>query len=135
MGPVEFLVLAFPGASPSAGAVRALGGLRRSGAVRVIDTLVVIKAVDGDVSTAELSEIEALRDIVQSNQFSLIDADDAEEVAETLEPGSCALLALVEQTWAADAAEAVGEAGGSMWASVRIPAEIVGEALAMMEAV
>jgi hypothetical protein len=56
MGSVEFLVFTFPGANPGPGAVRALAGLRLSGAVRVIDTLLVAKAADGSITTGELAE-------------------------------------------------------------------------------
>lgn len=139
MGPVEFLVLTFPGANPGPGAVRALAGLRLSGAVRVIDTLLVAKAADGSVTTSELSDIPELADLAtadlaQAGQASLIAADDADEVALTLDPGNCALLALVEQTWATEAAQAVRDAGGELTVSVRIPPQVVDEVLAIMGA-
>jgi hypothetical protein len=134
MGPVEFLVLTFPGVSPGDGAIRALAGLRLSGAVRVIDTLLVSKGADGDLSTRELSEIPEFAYVAQAEQTSLIAADDADEVGAALDPGSCALLALVEQTWAAEAAEAVRASGGELAASVRIPAQVVQDALSALEA-
>jgi Family of unknown function (DUF6325)/Short C-terminal domain len=125
MGPVELIVLTFPGALPGPGAVRALAGLRLSGAVRILDTLLVVKAADGSVSTMELSDIPGLADVAQPQPLSLIAVDDAEEVGETLDPCSCAVLTLVEQTWAAEAAEAVRESGGELAASVQIPAQAV----------
>jgi hypothetical protein len=134
MGPVEFLVLTFPGANPGDGAIRALAGLRLSGAVRVIDTLLVAKGADGDLTTRELTEIPEFAYVAQADQTSLIAADDADEVGASLDPGSCALLALVEQTWAAEAAEAVRASGGELAASVRIPAQVVRDALAALEA-
>jgi uncharacterized membrane protein len=134
MGPVEFLVLTFPGANPGDGAIRALAGLRLSGAVRVIDTLLVAKGADGDLTTRELTEIPEFAYVAQADQTSLIAADDAEEVGASIDPGSCALLALVEQTWAAEAAEAVRASGGELAASVRIPAQVVRDALAALEA-
>jgi uncharacterized membrane protein len=134
MGPVELIVLTFPGARPGSGAVRALAGLRLSGAVRVIDTLLVVKAADGSIATTELSDLAGLSDVVQVQPLSLIAVDDAEEVGQTLDPGSCALLALVEQTWAAEAAQAVRESGGELAASIRIPPQVVQEVLVMVEA-
>jgi uncharacterized membrane protein len=130
MGPVEFVVLGFPGATPGAGAIKAMAGLRRSGALRVLDTLLVAKAADGTVSASELADVPELSDLVLHDDSRLIAADDADEVAVTLTPGTCALLALVEQTWAATAAEAVRESGGELVASVRIPAQVVDEVLA-----
>jgi uncharacterized membrane protein len=133
MGPVELIVLTFPGASPGRGAVRALAGLQLSGSVRVLDTLLVVKAADGSVDTTELSDIPGLADVVQIQPLSLIAVDDAEEVGDTLEAGTCAVLALVEQTWAAEAAEAVRDSGGELAASVRIPAQVVREVLETAE--
>ena len=140
MGPVEFLVLTFPGTSPGDGAIRALAGLRLSGSVRVIDTLLVAKDARGGLTTRELSEIPEFAYVTQSApsassaEASLIAADDAEEVGATLDPGSCALLALVEQTWAAEAAAAVRASGGELTASVRIPPQVVREVLDALEA-
>jgi uncharacterized membrane protein len=133
MGPVELIVLTFPGASPGRGAVRALAGLQLSGSVRVLDTLLVVKAADGSVDTTELSDIPGLADVVQVQPLSLIAVDDAEEVGDTLDAGTCAVLALVEQTWAAEAAEAVRDSGGELAASVRIPAQVVREVLETVE--
>jgi hypothetical protein len=66
MGPVEFLVLTFPEMSPGDGALRALAGLRLSGAVRVIDTLIVAKDADGEVGTRELTEIPEFAYVAQA---------------------------------------------------------------------
>ncbi|HXL87472.1 MAG TPA: DUF6325 family protein [Streptosporangiaceae bacterium] len=133
MGPVELIVLTFPGTSPGRGAVRALAGLQLSGSVRVLDTLLVVKAADGSVDTTELSDIPGLADVVQAQPLSLIAVDDAEEVGDTLDAGTCAVLALVEQTWATEAAEAVRDSGGELAASVRIPAQVVREVLETVE--
>jgi uncharacterized membrane protein len=133
MGTVELIVLTFPGTSPGRGAVRALAGLQLSGSVRVLDTLLVVKAADGSVDTTELSDIPGLADVVQAQPLSLIAVDDAEEVGDTLDAGTCAVLALVEQTWATEAAEAVRDSGGELAASVRIPAQVVREVLETVE--
>jgi uncharacterized membrane protein len=123
MGPVEFLVLAFPGESPGDGALAALRQLSSAGDVQVVDTLLVSREADGTVTTAELADAPA-------DQLDLIGAEDAEEIAQTLEPGYCALAVLVEHVWAANAAEAVRTAGGRLAASVRIPYENVEQAVA-----
>src|ERR1700677_839770 len=112
MGPVELIVHTFTAPSPGRGAVRPLAGLQLSGSVRCLDTLLVVKAADGSVDTTELSDIPGLADVVQAQPLSLIGVDDAEEVGDTLDAGTCAVLALVEQTWATEAAEAVRDSGG-----------------------
>lgn len=129
MGPVEFLVLAFPGEQVGPAVVAPLAALRRSGGVRVIDTLLVAKAADGTVTTAELAESEHLREVAPTGDaVNLIGPEDAVEAAELLDPGSSAMLILVEHVWAADAAEAFRAAGGRVAASVRIPPEHITEA-------
>lgn len=130
MGPVEFLVLAFPGERIGADVVAPLVALRSAGGVRVIDTLVVTKAADGTVGAAELEELEHLKDLTQgaADTVNLMGPEDAAEAAELLEPGTSALLILVEHTWATAAAEAFRKAGGHVAASVRIPPEYVSEA-------
>lgn len=129
MGPVEFLVLAFPGEQVGADVITPLVALQRSGGVRVIDTLVVVKAADGSVRAAELSEFEHLKDVVAGGDpVNLMGEEDAAEAAELLEPGSSALLVLVEHVWATEVAEAFRTAGGRVAASVRIPPEHIAEA-------
>ncbi|MEY9849271.1 DUF6325 family protein [Streptacidiphilus sp. MAP5-3] len=132
MGPVEFLVLAFPGEQIGPDVIAPLGALRRAGGVRLIDSLVVTKAADGTISVSELIDHEHLRAALPksggADLVHLMGEEDAAEAAELLEPGSCALLLLVEHVWAAEAADAFRAANGRVAASVRIPPEHVAEA-------
>jgi uncharacterized membrane protein len=130
VGPVEFLVLAFPGVTVGAEVVAPLAALRDSGGVRVIDTMLVVKSADGSVESAELAEFDRLRGAAGAagEEVGLMGAEDAEEAAELLEPGSSAVLVLVEHLWATAAAEAFRKAGGHVAASVRIPPEYISEA-------
>ncbi|MFF5922256.1 DUF6325 family protein [Streptomyces flavochromogenes] len=130
MGPVECVVLAFPGERLKVAAVTALADLRRAGQVRLIDSLVVVKSVGGEVSTSELVEYEEYDEATAEigPEVNLLGPEDAEEAAETLEPGSCALMLLVEHVWAARAADVVREAGGRIAGNVRVPPEYVRQA-------
>ena len=121
MGPVEFLVLAFPAETIDADAIAPFAALHRSGEVRVIDSLVVTKSPDGKVGTA----VSALQGADVPN---LLGEEDAVEAAELLDPGTSALLLLVEHLWAAEAADAFRQAGGHVAASARIPPETLAEA-------
>ena len=129
MGPVEFLVLAFPGDTIGADVVAPLDALCHSGGVRVIDTLIVTKRADGAVESSELVEHDHLKNVLtSSDEVNLIGPEDAAEAADLLAPGSSALLVLVEHLWAAEAAIAFRAAGGRIAASVRIPPENITEA-------
>ena len=130
MGPVECVVLAFPGERLKVAAVTAVADLRRAGQVRLIDSLVVVKSVTGEVSTSELVEYEEYDEATAEigPEANLLGPEDAAEAAETLEPGSCALMLLVEHVWAARAAEAIREAGGHVSGTVRISPDHVEQA-------
>ncbi|MER8044540.1 DUF6325 family protein [Streptomyces sp. NPDC094032] len=130
MGPVECLVLAFPGERLKVPAVTAIADLRKAGQVRLIDSLIVTKSAAGEVSSSELVEYEEYEDAAAEigPEANLLGPEDAAEVAETLEPGSCALMLLVEHVWAAHAAEVIREADGYVAGRVPIPHAFVEEA-------
>ncbi|MFB7464494.1 DUF6325 family protein [Streptomyces sp. NPDC056224] len=124
MGPVEFIVLAFPEEQLRVPAVEAVMGLRKTGVVRLIDGLVVTRTAAGEVLAAEFDEFVELRGLLTGRDVArLIGPEDVQESAGLLERGSCALLLLVEHVWAEDAAIAVRAAGGRIVGSVRIPVD------------
>ncbi|MFD7261172.1 DUF6325 family protein [Streptomyces sp. NPDC059874] len=126
MGPVEFIVLAFPEEQLRVPAVEAVMGLRKTGVVRLIDGLVATRTAAGEVLAAEFDEFVELQGLLTGREAArLIGPEDVREAAELLERGSCALLLLVEHVWAEDAAIAVRAAGGRIAGAVRIPADRV----------
>ncbi|MFD9334217.1 DUF6325 family protein [Streptomyces sp. NPDC060028] len=126
MGPVEFIVLAFPEEQLRVPAVEAVMGLRKTGVVRLIDGLVVTRTAAGEVLAAEFDEFVELRGLLTGRDAArLIGPEDVQESAGLLERGSCALLLVVEHVWAEDAAIAVRAAGGRIVGSVRIPVDRV----------
>jgi uncharacterized membrane protein len=131
MGPAELLVLTFPQETITAQAAQALVKLRTAGDIRVIDSLVVTHAADGAVTYGELADFEHLRDIAGDGgeELPLIAPEDAQETAELLEPGTVALLVLIEHVWAQEAAEALRAVGGRIATGVRIPPEHIEEAV------
>ncbi|RSS73394.1 DUF6325 family protein [Streptomyces sp. WAC06614] len=129
MGPVEFIVLAFPEEQLRVPAVDAVMGLRKTGNVRLIDGLVCTRTAAGEVIAAEFDEFVELSGLLNHREAArLIGPEDVQEAAGLLERGSCALLVLVEHVWAEDAAIAVRQAGGRIAGSVRIPPERLGVA-------
>ncbi|MET9570320.1 DUF6325 family protein [Streptomyces virginiae] len=126
MGPVEFIVLAFPEEQLRVPAVEAVMGLRKAGVVRLIDGLVATKTASGEVLAAEFDEFVELHGLLTGRDAArLIGPEDVHEAADLLERGSCALLLVVEHVWAEDAAVAVRAAGGRIVGSVRIPPDRV----------
>ncbi|MFI1280426.1 DUF6325 family protein [Streptomyces sp. NPDC020858] len=126
MGPVEFIVLAFPEEQLRVPAVEAVIGLRKTGVVRLIDGIVATRTASGDVLAAEFDEFVELQGLLTGRDVArLIGPEDVQEAAGLLERGSCALLLVVEHVWAEDAAIAVRAAGGRIVGSVRIPPDRV----------
>ncbi|MFJ5881826.1 DUF6325 family protein [Kitasatospora cineracea] len=136
MGPAELLVLTFPEATISAEAATALVRLRDAAGVRVIDSLAVVRDAEGEATYGELTDFEHLRGVagLDAEELPLIGPEDAQEVAELLEPGSAALIVLIEHLWAAEAAAALRAVGGRIASGVRIPPENIEEAVRAAEA-
>ncbi|MDH6124670.1 DUF6325 family protein [Kitasatospora sp. GP82] len=136
MGPAELLVLTFPQETITAEAASALSELRTGGDIRVVDSLVVTRHLDGEATYGELADFEHLKCVVGGggDELPLIGPEDAQEAAELLEPGTVALLVLIEHVWAKAAAEALRRVGGRIASGVRIPPENIEEAVRAAEA-
>jgi Family of unknown function (DUF6325) len=132
IGPVEYLVLGFPGNQFTGAIAPALADLTKSGTIRILDLVFIAKDADGEVVAIELEEHD------ESDAFSelqgeiggLLSPDDIEHAAEELEPGSSAALLIWEDTWAAPLADALRESGGVLIEGGRVPHDLIEAALA-----
>jgi uncharacterized membrane protein len=135
LGPLEFLVLAFPGQGLAAGVQTALEHVTKAGDLRVVDALLVKKDRDGTTRSAELADVDELRsvqatyDVPTLETLGLIADADVAEVAAVMEPDTTVMAMLVEHLWAKDLADTMAAAGGSLLRSARIPREHVEEAV------
>jgi uncharacterized membrane protein len=131
LGPVDIVVLAFPG-EVSERTLSALDAVEAREDVRIIDGLVVSKDADGRVDRTELTDVgnrqDLAADLVARGGSGLIGIDDVVEVGELLDPGSVALALLVEHVWARELAAAVRADDGELLADVRIPHAYIEEA-------
>ena len=134
VGPVEILVVRFPGNEFNGEVAPALGELVEAGTIRVIDLVFVAKDADGDVAAVELSDLpeptsSAFQPHVEEPSGLLSD-EDIEDLAAELDPNSSAAILLFEHVWATKFRDAVIDSGGELVASIRIPKEVVDEVLA-----
>jgi uncharacterized membrane protein len=134
LGPVELLLVQFPGNQFSGEITPALQELVDSGTIRIIDLVFVAKDADGNAVGIEL---EALADESRGNFESLITElegliaeEDIADLAESLEPNSSAAILLFEHTWATRFRDAVAGSGGELVARIPIPAEAIAEVMA-----
>ena len=129
LGPVDYIVVEFPaGASNFTGDMaRELVKLSDSGTIRVIDILILTKDADGNVSAAELSEVDELGPLqqIEAQLAELLAEDDVVHLAAAMEPGSTAGVVIWENLWAAPFAAAARHSGGQLIANGRIPIQAI----------
>jgi hypothetical protein len=129
IGPVDYMIVAFPGSKFRGEIAPALGKLVDSGTIRIIDVAFVSKSEDGDILAAELTELDP--DVQQGLEKlgievgGLFNEEDLEAAGEELEPGSSAALLVWENVWAREAAQAIRDAGGVLLDFERLPHEVV----------
>ena len=127
LGPVDWIVLEFPGSRFNGRIAPALTDLVERGTVRILDLLLIRKDVDGSLEFFELgdvddSEVGELR-AYEGALAMLLSEQDVRAVAAAVEPGSTAALLVWENSWAAPFASAVRQVGGQLVASGRIPVQ------------
>lgn len=135
LGPVDYIVVEFPGSKFNGEIAPALADLVDRQLIRVLDLLILKKQADGSVEPFEISDLGddelGLLRTYESELAILLSEDDVTAVAAALEPGSTAAVLVWENTWAAPFASAVRHAGGQLAASGRIPIQAL---LAAVEA-
>ena len=127
LGPVDWIVVEFPGSKFNGTIAPHLTALVEKGLVNVLDLVFITKHPDGTLDVDEIEDLDAselgeLRSL-ESRLATLLSADDVTAVAEAIEPGSSAALLVWENLWAAPFGAAVRHAGGQLVASGRIPVQ------------
>jgi hypothetical protein len=135
LGPVDWIVVEFPGSRFNGEIAPALRDLVQRGLIRVLDLLILKKDADGSLEAFELSDLDPsevgeLRSYEQKLAM-LLSEDDVTAVAAAVEPGSSAAVLVWENSWAAPFASAVRRSGGQLVASGRISIQAM---LAALEA-
>jgi hypothetical protein len=132
MGPIDYILVEWPGRQPTGEAAPILVDLVERGVVRVLDLAFIIKGEDGSVAGLEIEDLgEAAEELklFEGASSGLLGDDDIAEAAKALEPGTAAALLVWENRWAALFAAAVRRSGGQLVASGRIPVQAILAAL------
>jgi len=124
MGPIDYLVIEFPGNRMTGEGWPILVDLVDRGIIRILDLAFIRKDEDGAVSGLTLQDLGD--DGVELTAFEgassgLLGDDDLAEAAAAVEPGCSAGVLLFENTWAAPFAAAMRRSGGELVAFGRIP--------------
>jgi hypothetical protein len=136
IGPVEYLILGFPGNQFNGEIVPELGKLIDSGTIRVLDLVFISKDADGSVQAIEYEDHGdvALFEALEGDVGGLISDEDVEYAAAELEPNSSAALLIWEDLWARGFVDALRASGAVVIEGSRIPHDLIEAAEAELTA-
>ena len=132
IGPIDYIVLEWPGRQPTGEAVPLLLDLVDRGLIRILDVAFLAKDESGETLALEMGEGDPFAEFTGASS-GIIGQDDLDEAAKVLEPGTSAAVLIWENRWAAPVAAAMRRSGGQLVASGRIPVEQVLAALDALE--
>lgn len=132
-GPVEYMIVRFPGNRFTGEIAPALADLVQAGTIRVIDLAFVQKNADGATTFFELSDLDstvapAFATLARKTE-PLLNEEDLQAAADVLEPNSSAALLVWEDVWATKVADAIRASGGELLDLERVPHEVAEKAL------
>jgi len=156
IGPLQLTVIRFDGNDFKSGILPELKAVRKAGVIRLLDLLFVTKNEEGNLSSVEISDLDddeargygaviggliglgaagasgaaigaEMGALALSDRDYGITPEDLDEIAGNLPPGSSALLALFEHTWAIGLKRSILNAGGGLVAQGLLdPATLMG---------
>ncbi|WP_436848657.1 DUF6325 family protein [Streptomyces asoensis] len=133
MGPIDYVVVEFPGNRMTGEGFPLLVDLVDRGLIRILDLLFVRKDEDGSVVGMEIADLtgDGALDLAvfEGASSGLLGQDDIAEAGGALEPGNSAAILVYENLWAAPFATALRRGGAQLVASGRIPVPAVLAAL------
>jgi Family of unknown function (DUF6325) len=138
MGPIDYLVVEFPGSRMTGEGLPLLVDLVDRGIIRILDFMFVKKELDGSVMGVEIADLDQDGKldlaVFEGASSGLLDQDDIQEAGGVLQPGSSAGILVYENVWAGPFAAALRRGGGQLVASGRIPVQALLAALEAAEA-
>ncbi|MCM1950481.1 DUF6325 family protein [Streptomyces sp. G2] len=138
MGPVDFLILEFPGNRMTGEGLTLLLDLVERRVIRILDLSFIRKDEDGTVTALKVADLDGDGEldlaVFEGASSGLLGEDDLQEAAAVLEAGSSAGILVYENLWAAPLAAALRRSGARMVANGRISPEDLLTSLEALEA-
>jgi hypothetical protein len=132
MGPVDWLVVRFPGNRFKGRIAPEIRRLEDSGIVRVIDLVFIRKDLEGNIASFEVDDLggedENAFQTFSGKVNEWLSQDDIETIGSELPNNSAAGAILFENLWAVKLKEALLDAGGELIDQGRVPPELVEQA-------
>jgi uncharacterized membrane protein len=128
LGPLDYLVVGFPGNQFTGEIAPAINEARAKGIIRIVDLVFVMKDQDGATATLEIKDLpEQIKEAFagfSEEVDGLFTAEDIATLTEELPSNNSALIVLFENTWAIKIKEALLNAKGVLITQGRIPQEL-----------
>jgi hypothetical protein len=138
MGPIDYLVVEFPGSRMTGEGLPLLVDLVDRGIIRILDLVFVKKELDGSMKGMAITDLDhdGTLDLAvfEGASSGLLDEDDIADAGGVLEPGNSAGILVYENVWAAPFATALRRGGAQLVASGRIPVQALLAAIDAAEA-
>jgi uncharacterized membrane protein len=135
MGPIDYIVLEWPGRQPSGEVAPLIVDLHDRGIIRILDFAFIAKDQDGSVIAIDPDALDGAGfSALEGASSGLLGTDDLEEAAAALEPGTSAAVLMWENRWAAPVAVALRRSGGQLVASGRLEIQAILAAIEAAEA-
>jgi hypothetical protein len=135
IGPVEYLIVAFPGNQFNGEIAPALADLVESGTIRLLDLVFVTKDADGNVAIVEYDEHDGLSAFaeIDGEVGGVISHEDIDHATHDLPANSSAAVLVWEDVWATPFAEAMRDSGAVLIEAARIPHDLIEPLVAELE--
>ena len=137
LGPIDYLVLAFPGARLEGAGLQALLNLVDAGTIQVLDLRVAKVADDGTLTAVAITDLDGDGTldlaVFQGVESGLIGDDDLAQSSGLVTGGDAVGILIYENTWARPFVTAMHQAGAELVSSGRIRAADIIEALDLLE--
>jgi len=137
MGPIDYLIVEFPGDRRTGEGLPLLVDLVERGIIRLLDLVFIRRNHDDSIVGIALTDFDGDRyldlTVFQGASSGLVDDDDIGRAGAVLEPGSSAAILIYENLWAAPLATALRRGGAGLVASGRIPFSVVVDTLDKLE--
>jgi hypothetical protein len=125
LGPVDYLIVEFPGSRMTGEGLPILVDLVDRGIIRILDLVFVRREPDDSITVLAVADLDGDGTfdlaIFEGASSGLLLKDDIEEAGGVLKPGSSAAILIYENLWAAPMVAALHRGGAQLIASGRIP--------------
>ncbi len=136
--PVDVMALAMGEPKFDGSILFELEKLVSAGTIRVLDAMILVKEPSGvhksiDIEDLPQEEQDKLG-FISTGTRGLFDSYDSQTLFEGMVPGSAVVALAIEHVWALDLVNKIQEKGAEVALNFRVPALVVDEAFAALEA-